>query len=92
MATRNTFFNLYRHGYARVALATPPVRIGEPMANAGATLELMREAAKKNAALLESQMRKAAKEMDYIAAAQMRDELFAMRKLLEERQKASKDV
>jgi excinuclease ABC subunit B len=39
----------------------------------------------KNVQLLEAQMRKAAKELDFIAAAQLRDELFAMRKLLEER-------
>jgi excinuclease ABC subunit B len=39
----------------------------------------------KNVQLLEGQMRKAAKELDFIAAAQLRDELFAMRKLLEER-------
>ncbi len=44
----------------------------------------------KNVELLESQMRKAAKELDFIAAAQLRDELFAMRKLLEERQKDTK--
>lgn len=46
----------------------------------------------KNVDLLESQMRKAAKELDFIAAAQLRDELFAMRELLAERQKASKQV
>ncbi len=49
MARNDDFFNLYRHGFARVALATPLVRIGDPMANAGATLALMREAAKKKA-------------------------------------------
>lgn len=46
----------------------------------------------KNVDVLESQMRKAAKELDFIAAAQLRDELFAMRDLLAERQKASKPV
>ena len=49
MASREQFFNLYRQGFVRVALATPVVRIGDPMANAGATLALMREAAKKKA-------------------------------------------
>jgi NAD+ synthase (glutamine-hydrolysing) len=49
MASKNAFFSLYRHGFARVALATPLVRIGEPMANAEATLDLMRQAAKKQA-------------------------------------------
>lgn len=43
----------------------------------------------RNAELLEVQMRKAAKELDFIAAAQLRDELFAMRQLVEDRQKAS---
>jgi excinuclease ABC subunit B len=40
----------------------------------------------KNATQLEARMRKAAKEQDFIQAAQLRDELFAVRKLLEERQ------
>ena len=43
------FFNLYSHGFARVALATPTVRIGDPMANAAATLALMQQAAKRKA-------------------------------------------
>ena len=41
------FFNLYRHGFARVALATPLVRIGDPMANAAATLALVQAATRK---------------------------------------------
>ncbi len=49
MAARGEFFNLYRHGFARVALATPLVRIGDPMANAAATLALMRQAAQQKA-------------------------------------------
>ena len=49
MAASGDFFNLYRHGFARVALATPLVRIGDPMANAAATLALMREAARNSA-------------------------------------------
>jgi NAD+ synthase (glutamine-hydrolysing) len=49
MAANDGFFNLYRHGFARVALATPLVRIGDPMANAQATLALMRDAAKRKA-------------------------------------------
>jgi len=43
----------------------------------------------KNVQVLETQMRKAAKELDFMAAAQLRDELFAMRKLLEEKQGAT---
>ncbi len=45
----------------------------------------------KNAKILEDQMRKAAKELDFIAAAQLRDELFAMRKLIDGR-KASTEA
>ena len=46
----------------------------------------------KNVDLLEAQMKKAAKELDFISAAQLRDELFAMRRVLEEREKASKNA
>jgi NAD+ synthase (glutamine-hydrolysing) len=49
MASNSDFFNLYRHGFARVALATPMVRIGDPMANAAATLSLLQQAAKQRA-------------------------------------------
>ena len=46
------FFNLYSHGFARVAVATPVVRVGDPQYNGEATLELMREAAREKAALV----------------------------------------
>ena len=45
------FFNLYRHGFARMAVATPLVRVGDPRHNLEATLELMREAAREKALL-----------------------------------------
>jgi NAD+ synthase (glutamine-hydrolysing) len=45
------FFSLYRHGFARVAAATPLVRVGDPQYNLEATLELMREAAREKAVL-----------------------------------------
>ena len=45
------FSNLYAHGYIRVALGTPRVRIGDPRANAAATLDLMRRAARRKAIL-----------------------------------------
>jgi NAD+ synthase (glutamine-hydrolysing) len=45
------FFNLYRHGFARVAVATPVVRVADPEYNLEATLELMREAAREKAVL-----------------------------------------
>ncbi|MEZ4755407.1 MAG: excinuclease ABC subunit UvrB [Flavobacteriales bacterium] len=46
---------------------------------------MSRDQLEKNVQVLEGRMRKAAKELDFIAAAQLRDELFALRKLLEER-------
>lgn len=39
------FFNLYRHGFARVAVATPIVRIGDPQYNLEASVELIEQAA-----------------------------------------------
>ena len=47
MAARDDFFNLYRHGFVRVALATPAVRVGDPAANAAGTLALMRAAVRR---------------------------------------------
>jgi len=46
------FFNLYRHGFARVAVATPIVRIGDPRHNAEATFELIEQAAAESTALV----------------------------------------
>ena len=43
------FFNLYRHGFARLAVATPRVRVGDPQYNVEATVELMRAAAREKA-------------------------------------------
>jgi NAD+ synthase (glutamine-hydrolysing) len=51
MATRDDFFNCYRHGFVRVALATPAVRVGDPDFNREATLALMRESARRKALL-----------------------------------------
>src|SRR6267378_3321028 len=51
MPSRDDFFNLYRHGFARVAVATPRVRIGDPRYNVDATLELMLQAARDKALL-----------------------------------------
>jgi NAD+ synthase (glutamine-hydrolysing) len=45
------FFNLYSHGFARVAVATPLVRVGDPQYNLESTLELTREAAREKAVL-----------------------------------------
>jgi NAD+ synthase (glutamine-hydrolysing) len=38
------FFNLYNHGFIRVAVGTPEVRVADPAFNAGRTIELMRKA------------------------------------------------
>src|SRR5512135_755428 len=51
MAAREDFFNLYRHGFVRVALATPALRVGDPAFNARGTVELMRGAAREQALL-----------------------------------------
>src|SRR5437660_1614288 len=51
MPSRGDFFNLYRHGFVRVAVATPRVRIGDPRHNADATLQLMQQAARDKALL-----------------------------------------
>jgi len=45
------FFNPYAHGFARVAVATPSVRVGDPAYNLGATETLMRRAAREKALL-----------------------------------------
>ena len=44
--------SVYEHGFARVSGAVPVVRIADPKANAGATIELMRQAAADGAALV----------------------------------------
>jgi NAD+ synthase (glutamine-hydrolysing) len=46
------FFSLYRHGFARVAVATPIVRIGDPRHNGAATLELIERAAAEKTTLV----------------------------------------
>jgi NAD+ synthase (glutamine-hydrolysing) len=51
MPTRGNFFNPYRHGFARVAVATPRVRVADPAYNLDATLELMRRASREKALL-----------------------------------------
>jgi NAD+ synthase (glutamine-hydrolysing) len=46
------FFNPYAHGFARLAVATPRVRVGDPEHNLAATLALMRDAAREKALLV----------------------------------------
>ncbi|WP_434965919.1 NAD(+) synthase [Janibacter indicus] len=45
------FRNLYRHGFARVAACTLPVTMGDPQANAAATLERARHVGEQGAAI-----------------------------------------
>jgi NAD+ synthase (glutamine-hydrolysing) len=49
MADVPVFFNLYRHDFARIAVAVPPVRVADPAFNARETIALMREADAKRA-------------------------------------------
>jgi NAD+ synthase (glutamine-hydrolysing) len=48
----NNFFNLYRHGFIRAAVAIPEVRVADPAFNASRTLELAREAAAQKAVVI----------------------------------------
>lgn len=48
---RNTFFNLYRHGFLRAALCVPEVRVADPAFNGAATSILARRAAGEGALL-----------------------------------------
>src|SRR4051812_14554655 len=47
-----SFFNLYSHDFARVAVAVPVCRVADPQFNAQETLRLAREAAQKGALLV----------------------------------------
>jgi NAD+ synthase (glutamine-hydrolysing) len=52
MPARNAeFFNPYSHGFVRVAVATPAVRVGDPARNVAATLGLLSRAADERAIL-----------------------------------------
>jgi NAD+ synthase (glutamine-hydrolysing) len=52
IVARNDFFNLYSHGFARVAVATPLVRVADAAYNGAQTLALMRRAAREKVALV----------------------------------------
>ena len=45
------FYNLYRHGFARVAVAVPVVRVADPHHNAEQTIALMEEVAARDTVL-----------------------------------------
>ncbi len=45
------FFNLYNHGFIRVAVGTPEVRVADPQFNGARTIELMEKAEREKAVL-----------------------------------------
>ena len=45
------FFNLYNHGFIRVAVGTPEVRVADPAFNGAQTIELMEQAEREKAVL-----------------------------------------
>lgn len=49
--TKKDFFNLYNHGFIRVAACVPELRVADPGYNAEKTMELCRTAANNNAVL-----------------------------------------
>ncbi len=49
---KNEFHNLYAHGFARVAIATPRCKIADPLANAAETVDLARQAHQQGAVLI----------------------------------------
>src|SRR5439155_310314 len=46
-----SFFNLYRHGFARIAVAVPTLRVADPAYNADRTIELLQQAAQRRAVM-----------------------------------------
>jgi NAD+ synthase (glutamine-hydrolysing) len=51
MKEKADFFNLYNHGFVRVAVGTPEVRVADPAFNAVRTIELMTKAEREQAIL-----------------------------------------
>lgn len=51
MHSGEEFFNLYNHGFVRVAVATPRVRVADPAFNAAETIALMQEAVRTRSVL-----------------------------------------
>ena len=52
MNTNEPFFNLYNHGFVRVAVGIPTVRVAEPEYNTRETIALMKQAAERKALLV----------------------------------------
>ena len=51
MKEKADFFNLYNHGFIRVAVGTPEVRVADPAFNGARTIELMEKAEREKAVL-----------------------------------------
>src|SRR5437867_12812978 len=52
MNTDEPLFNIYNHGFVRVAVGIPTVRVAEPEYNARETIALMKQAAERKAILV----------------------------------------
>lgn len=52
MKAGEEFFNLYNHGFIRVAMGVPEVRVADPAFNAARTIELMTQAAEQHVLLM----------------------------------------
>lgn len=52
MSTGETFFNLYAHGFVRVAVGIPVTRVADPASNAYETIALLGRAAERKALLV----------------------------------------
>jgi NAD+ synthase (glutamine-hydrolysing) len=50
--TQIPFDSIYRHGFVRIAVCIPPVRLGNPAENAARTVKLARRAAETHAAVI----------------------------------------
>jgi len=82
--SREAFFDPGTHGFARVAVAVPRIRVADPAFNAAATIELLREASADGAVLV------AFPELGL--AAYTCDDLFHQRALLDACEAALQDV
>jgi len=51
MTVGSNFFNLYRHNFARIAVAVPRTHVADPASNAKETIALMREADARHAVI-----------------------------------------
>ena len=51
VTSESNFFNLYNHGFIRVAVGVPELQVADPSFNAAKTIELMRRAAAERAIL-----------------------------------------